>query len=64
MTKLEARIVRDIFQKGSFNALNQKQFDKAQQVLNEVLPNGQNSYEIVDESEKFGAFFFRFCRSL
>jgi hypothetical protein len=64
MTKLEARIVRDIFQKGIFNALTQKQFDKAQEVLDQILPNGRHSYEMVDESKKFGTFFWGFRRTL
>jgi len=64
MTKLEARIVRDIFQKGSFIASSQKQFDKAQEVLNEVLPHRSHSYEVIDESQKFGAFVWVFRRTL
>ena len=64
MTKLEARIVRDIFQKGSFIASSQKQFDKAQEVLNEVLPHRNHSYEVTDESQKFGAFVWVFRRTL
>ena len=64
MTKLEARIVRDIFQKGTYNAVTQKQFDKAREVLDLVLPNGRHSYETVDESEKFGTFFWGFRRTL
>jgi hypothetical protein len=64
MTKLEARIVRDIFQKGSFTAVSQKQFGKAQEVLNEVLPHRSQSYEVTDESQKFGAFVWIFRRTL
>jgi len=56
--------VRDIFQTGSFIASSQKQFDKAQEVLNEVLPHRSHSYEVIDESQKLGAFVWIFRRTL
>ena len=63
MTKLEARIVRDMFRTGTFMALSQKQFDKAEEVLNEVLLFS-TAYEATDESQKFGAFVWVFRRTL
>ena len=63
MTKLEARIVRDMFQRGTFTAVNQRQFDKAEEVLSEILPSSR-AYEATDESQKFGAFVWVFRRTL
>ncbi len=55
MTKTEAKIIRAVLVCGYFHAVTQKQFDKAQEVLKEVMP--ANSYAVIDKSELYGAPF-------
>mgnify|MGYP001288122304 CR=1 FL=1 len=55
MTKAEALIIRSMLSYGTVMTLNQKQFDKADEVLMEVMPS--NSYMVTDESENMGLSF-------
>lgn len=53
MTKTEARIIRDIFRTGRFNAVTHKQAETAARVLKEVLPH---RIQCVDRTDDLGAF--------
>ena len=61
MTKTEAKIIRSVLMYGTYMTLNQKQFNKADEVLRKVMPS--NSYRVTDESERMGISFCWVFRS-